>query len=257
MIIDCCSYNGEKEIWDIHYNVLKDYVDQFIVVQFDKTFSGQDKPFYEAPEWAIPLIKKRKIRWLLHTEEVYGKYLSLAKSSPNTIGAEHWTREFMQKESIKDALTHSKDGDIVFIGDVDEIWNVSGMEDLTTYKLKLRVYTYWLNNRSTEEFWGTLVAPYGIIKNECLNHLRTCAPKSECTHGWHFTSMAQNLAQKLKDSYSQEDYASPTVMENLEYNIGQNKDFLGRDFSYKLDESEWPEFLMRNRDNYLHLIKQS
>lgn len=251
MIVDCVTYNGEAELWDIHFNVLKDYVNEFIVVEFDQTFSGKPK------ESTFPVEQYPEVTYHFLTDDTYGKYFELAKSSPNTQGAAHWKREFMQKESIKDALTHLNDEDIVFIGDVDEIWDIRSMEDLTTYKLGLRVYTYWLNNRSSEEFWGTLVASYGVIKNECLNHLRTHAPKSEYIQGWHFTSMgdSQALKKKLTDSYTQETYASSEILDRLEYNIQENKDFLGRNFQYNLDESEWPEFLIENRDKYKHLMK--
>ena len=46
MIYDVVCYNGEKELFEIRYNILKDFVDEFIVVEFDKTFSGQLKPWH-------------------------------------------------------------------------------------------------------------------------------------------------------------------------------------------------------------------
>jgi len=252
-IVDVCTYNGEKDIWDIHYNVLKDHVDEFIVVEFDKTFSGEEKI------WTFPDIweKYPKVKYFYHLDSQYEKYRELAESSPNTVGAEHWKREFMQKESIKDCLTHLDDEDTVFIGDVDEIVDpeITKIEPWFPVKLKLRVYTYYLNNRSTEAFWGTLMAKYGDVKDSCLNHLRQGAKKSDGYGGCHFTSMKDSLRKKLTDSYTQESYATPEVLENLAYNIEQDKDFLGRDFKYEIDESEWPEFLMRNRDNYQHLMK--
>jgi hypothetical protein len=44
-------------------------------------------------------------------------------------------------------------------------------------------------------------------------------------------------------------------MEHLEENIENNQDFLGRNFIYKVDESQWPEYLKENREKYLHLLK--
>lgn len=260
-IIDVCTYNGEKELWDIRYNVLKDYVDDFIVVEFDKTFSGLDKLFF-FPTWKYP-----KVRHVMHRESDYEKYRELAESSPNTIGATHWKREFMQKESIKDALTHLKDNDIVFIGDVDEVWKPA-CRYLGIYKggikLPLRVYTYYLNNRSTEQFWGTYVGIYGRdIKGKCLNHLRSDSYRFNPDYtnycGWHFTSMggAVSLRKKLTDSYTQESYATPEVLANLEYNIEHGNDFLGRDFTFTEDESDWPEYLKNNKGTYAHLCKNS
>lgn len=257
-VIDVCTYNGEKDIWDIHHNVLTGYVDEFIVVELDTTFSGKPK------ELLFPKDEYPNVTYKTFTERDWLKYKDLAESSPNTKGAEHWKLEFMQKECIKDVLTHLKDDDIVFIGDVDEIWDPAFLSsDPFKYgkfqwvpKLKLIVYTYWLNNKSSEEFWGPIVGKYGLIKNKCLNHLRTQG-QSMGNAGWHFTSMGgeAELRRKLLDSYTQESYATPLVLEQLGANMAMNKDFLGRDFTYKLDESDWPQYLKDNKDKYMHLYK--
>lgn len=254
MVIDVITYNGEAELFDLRYNILSPYVDEFIVVEFDTTFSGKKK------DWLFPPQGDKKIKYFMQTEADYEKYRALAESSPNTKGAEHWKREFMQKESIKDCLTHLDDSDIVFIGDVDEIWDPrqSGLlHEGEPKKLNLLVYTYYLNNRSTEQFSGTLCGSYKYIKNECLNHLRSNSWKTALIMGWHFTSMGgyKEVERKLTDSYTQETYAHPHIMDNLEYNITHDRDFLGRDFVYTLDESNWPQYLKDNREKYKHLIK--
>lgn len=251
MIIDCITFNGEYDLFEIRYNILKDFVDEFIVIEFDKTFSGREK----GPTFQVGLYPSVNYHFI--AEGLYEKYKELAENSPNTIGAEHWKREFMQKESIKDCLIHLKDDDIVFIGDCDEIWEPNILKfKVALMKLKLEVYTYYLNNRSSENFWGTIVAEYRDIKDSCLNHLRINAPKSTYYAGWHFTSMASTLAKKLEDSYTKEDYASDVIMQNLLDNIKNNKDFLGRDFTYTLDESDWPPWLKEHRQDYQHLLKQ-
>lgn len=255
MIYDVFTYNGEKDLLDLRYNILKDYVDEFILVEFDKTFSGKDKPFYAREiEGKYPNLKIVET----YTDKAMSLYGDLAASSPNTQGADHWKREFCQKESIKLAVD-AKDFDIVFIGDVDEIWNTSLALriPIKTVKLGLRVYSYYLNNRSSEEFYGPIMAKWGTIKDKCLNHVRTNPGYFEYVPnaGWHFTSMAGELKRKLTDSYTQESYANDWVMSNLDENVAQNKDFLGRDFEYTLDESEWPQYLKDNRERYKHLCK--
>lgn len=253
-IIDCVSYNGEVDLFCLRYEILKDYVDEFIVVEFDKTFSGKDKPFYGKELDKRFVGFQEKIRYNYLTESTYGKYRELAEASPNTKGAEHWKREFMMKESIKDCLTHLKDDDIVFVGDTDEIYEPYTAIGID--KLKLRVYTYYLNNRSTEEFWGTITGKWGYMKDECLNELRSSESiRTKDYHGWHFTSMAQDLRRKLTDSYTEESYATKQVLDNLENNIENNRDFLGRDFEYKTEEKDWPDYLKANKDKYKHLIK--
>lgn len=122
------------------------------------------------------------------------------------------------------------------------------------------VYTYYLNQRSSEEFWGILAGRYKYIKDTCLNHLRTGTVngymKAEY-EGWHFTSLKDGLRQKLEDSYTAESYATPEVLDNLLDNVNNSRDFLGRDFKYRLDESDWPAYLKENRSKYLHLIKEN
>lgn len=255
-IIDVCTVNGEKDLWDIHYNVLKDYVDEFIVVEFDQTFSGTKKDRFHI--YDLDTRDYPKATFKVHLDGLYEKYKEMAEQSPNTVGAEHWKREFAQKESIKDALTHLNDDDIVFVGDVDEIWEPEPYTIQHPIKLKLTVYTYWLNNKSSEDFWGTLVSKYGYIKNNCLNHLRSINHyKTRLAHGWHFTSMGgyEAVKKKLEDSYTRESYWTPAVESSLEANIDQGKDFLGRGFTYHLDESDWPKYLKDNKEKYSHLCK--
>ena|SRR3990167_2611210 len=256
MIIDCVTYNGEKELFEIRYNILKDFVDLFVVVEFDKTFSGKPKESLFLKDYGV----KEKVFYHWHTEDFYNKYRDTASASVNAQGAEHWKREFCQKESIKDALAVSEmeDDDIVFIGDVDEIpdFRVIPVDIDFVVKLKLRVYTYFLNNLSNEEFYGTICGKYKDIKDKCLNHVRSIdATRVNNYLGWHFTSMAHRLEKKLKDSYTEESYATSQVMTNLEENIKQNKDFLGRNFEYKISEEDWPPWLKENRGRYLHLLK--
>ncbi len=256
MIYDICTYNGEADLFDLRYNILKNFVDEFVVLEFNETFSGNIKPYYFEKE---EFINWPKVKYFKFAKE-YEKYSDLAKNSPNTIGAKHWQKEFAMKEMLKDCLTHLKDEDIVFVGDADEIidpkWIKEFKDLFVPVKLKLQVYTYYLNNKSSEEFWGTLVSPYYLIKNKCLNHLRTNSNKIGLNgYGWHFTSMANDLRKKLTDSYTAESYATPEVLDNLETNIKENKDFLGRPFTYTTDESEWPQFLKDNREKYKHLCK--
>jgi len=254
MIIDVITYNGEEELFEIRYNILKDYVDEFRVIEFDKTFSGEPKGPVFTQNWP-------KVKSYYMTEDIWSKYIELAKSSPNTEygkGAEHWVREFCQKESIKDCLTDLKSKNIVYVGDCDEIPNpLFIMDEDLPIKLKLKVYSYYLNNRSTEQFWGTLVARYSNIENNCLNHLRTNTKKTDDDYGWHFTSMGgyQKVKDKLEASYTSDSYANPYVLDNLYDNMQDNRDFLGRDFAYKIDESWWPKYLIDNRDKYKHLLK--
>jgi len=261
MTYDITTYNGEKDLLDIRLNMLYPYVDKFVIIEFDKTFSGKSKPKYLLKDWNKEWEKfLPKIDYAYITYNEYSKYEDLADTShlvPKN-GPKHWKREFCQKESIKDTIRGLDDEDMCFIGDVDEIWyhNVKYPNHLS--KLKLKVYSYYLNNRSNEEFWGTLVGPYKYIKNQCLNHLRNDPGfRTKEYSGWHFTSMGgfNKVKEKLTDSYTNDSYANDWVLNNLENNIDNNKDFLGRNFTYEINESEWPHYLKLNKDKYKHLLR--
>ncbi len=265
-IYDIFTYNGEADILEIRLNILKDHVDQFIVVEAPTTFSGLNKPLYfEAQkERFAPFVEK--IKYFVIDDYPNDKELChLADSSSNVPnnGPEHWRREFYQKESIKKALTHLQDNDICFIGDVDEIWNPEIIIDYTKdniFKLRQDVYNYYLNNLSTEPWAGTLVTKYKNIKNSCLNHLRTSS-KTNYTYlrngGWHFTSIGglEEVRRKLNDSYTEESYNTKDVQEKLESRFGK-KDYLGRSFKFTISDKGLPKYITDNKERYQHLFKQ-
>lgn len=258
MVVDVFTYNGEQDLLDLHLNCLKDKVDRFVGIDFDTSFSGIPKAASDLSRFNS-WIESGKLRFYRVTWQVYSQYAELAGSSPNVPvgGPAHWKREFCQKESIKDVLYAEQldDADTVFVGDVDEIWSPDALELRRHQKLKLKVYTYHLNNRSTEEFWGTIITTYGKIRQECLNHMRSGFPKTEFEYGWHFTSMGgyDEMYRKLTDSYTSDSYSNPSVLGNLATNLSSNKDFLGRDFKFRKDESEWPLYLKENKEAFAHL----
>lgn len=263
MIYDIFTFNGEFDLLEIRLNILDEFVDEFIICEAPTTFSGKPKPLYfgeflEGIKHGRYNIKPRvldKIKYFVIDENYTEEEIELAENSPNTQGAEHWKHEFLQKESIKKALTHLKDDDICFIGDVDEIWRMPKVNGV--YKLRLEVYTYYLNNLSTEKFWGTIVGRYGDIKDKCLNHLRVEADKTLADYGWHFTSMGglDEVRRKLSDSYTEESYWNPVVQNRLEINFKNNKDFLGRDFEFIIDETNLPKYIISNKKRYEHLFR--
>jgi hypothetical protein len=125
-------------------------------------------------------------------------------------------------------------------------------------KLKLRVYAYYLDNRSSEEFWGTVVGKWRHLKSLVLNHVRSdVSLRNKKYAGWHFTSQGgfAEFKRKLDSSYSEEDYYSPEIKRHLAERHFSGVDFLGRNFTFTVDASEWPQFLNKNRKDYAHLCR--
>lgn len=253
------TYNGELDILRLHLSIMSPFVDKFIICESKKTFSGYKKPLYffqhqryVAPWWD-------KIIHYVIPDEFTPEEIGNAHRSPNTVGAKHWTEEFCQKEHLQKALIKAKvkDDDTVIIGDVDEIIDMPiAFNPAQVTKIKLKVYAYYLNNRSSEEFWGPIITPYKNIKGKCLNHIRSSEHvKSKEEYGWHFTSMGglKEVQRKLNDSYTTESYNTASVQAMLPKRHREAIDYLGRDFKFKVDDSEWPQFLKEHRKNYEHL----
>ena len=61
------------------------------------------------------------------------------------------------------------------------------------------------------------------------------------------------IRRKLNDSYTTESYNTYDVQEKLKDRIRNREDYLGRDFTFTIDESDWPHYLTNNRKQYERL----
>lgn len=255
-VISAFTYNGESAILKLHLNILDNHVDKFIIVEANKTFTGADKPLYFFRDQRYFEKWWNKIEYYVVDDWDDIALWQQALNSPNTQGAEHWKREFYIKESIQKALKKwAKPDDTLLIGDVDEVIDPTvQFTSETPVKAQLRVYSYWLNNRSTEQFWGTLIAQYKDVEGNCLNHMRsdTTLNSTGPLLGWHFTSMGglEEVRRKLNDSYTPETYNTYEVQQLLPARMKNKQDYLGRDFTFKIDESEWPLYLQDNKKQF-------
>lgn len=264
MIYDIFSYNGEEDILELRLSILNDYVDQFIICEGDETTAGVPKPRYFEDN------KNRYAKWMPKIKHhIFSPYTDpalslLADTSPGVPKDMHWwRREFIQKESMRYALTHLKDEDRVFIGDVDEIWNPLIQYPEGRAELQQTVYTYWLNNKSSEHWTGTSLMSYKDIKTDTLDNLRAydasrahmLAPVIQSA-GWHFTNMggAEFIKRKVK-SYAHQEFNNPQFLNQVDERIARNEDYLGRPFILGVDESDWPPWLKENRQYYQHMLK--
>lgn len=261
-VIDCFSYNGEADILELRLNILDPVVDQFIICEGDETTAGNPKPRYFEEN------KERYARWAHkikyhifspYTDPILKFYAS--EKLPIPIDQHWWHREFIQKESMRYALTHLKDDDRVFIGDVDEIWNPDIPYPVGRGELKQTVYSYYLNNRSSEWWTGTSLMQYKDIKNDTLDNLRAYDESRKHMHapvllnaGWHFTNIggADFIKRKIQ-SYAHQEFNNEAFLNQVENRIANNQDYLGRDFTFTTDNEHLPQYLKDNKEKYKHL----
>lgn len=247
MIFDCFTFFNELDLLEIRLNILDKYVDYFVLCESPQTFSGNSKPLYYKEN------KKRFKKWnhkIIH--HVADRYYT----------DDAFKRAFVQKESLMDALTHLKDDDIVYFGDLDEIWKPQEVDD-KVYKLKQLNYSYYLNNRSSEQWIGTIVGKWSNIRKEGFNYNRANPSHFKEDGGWHFTNMGgpMQIRRKLTAYDHQENNTflnkrviADRIKNNEDY-VGRSLDWQGKPFTMWIEDISLPEYLLSNKSKYKKLFK--
>lgn len=243
MTYDCFAFNGEYDLLEIRFSILNEFVDQFVICEGMDTFSGRPKPLF----WA-----ERDTDRFEEWEKKVTYVIVQPSSFPDAFG-----RAAFQKDSIREALFDCQPDDVIYYGDVDEIWKPQTQEG----KLRQLAYAYYLNNRSSEDWQGTNVCLYKNLYD--LNEWRANHNVILEDGGWHFTNMGgyEALVYKI-ESYDHQEVNIPWVKDGLSARMEANIDFLGRiedwkgnPFKFWLDDSQLPQYLLENRDKYSKLWK--
>lgn len=242
-VFDVFSFYNELDLLEVRLNILDEYVDYFVIVESRQTFTGVDKSLhYEENKKRFEQWHSKIIHYVMSDYPQDVDHYQRALRSPNVgDGAENWLREFYQKEAPIRALENiCGDDDIIFISDLDEIWNPKinhSCQHGEVYRPIQTAYPYYLNNRSNQDIgcWtGTRVGTYKTLKHYGCNHFRTereakSIPVSN--GGWHF-------------SWTNKD----SKYEAFKYNDVQARyEIVLREQTWK-DESELPEYVMTNKE---------
>lgn len=251
MVYDCFTFFNELDMLEIRMSILDPHVDFFVICESRKTFSGKDKPLYYDDN------KERFAKWkdkIIHLVEK-------GRDFPNAFNAAAF-----QKDGIRKALARwykPADDAIIYFGDVDEIWKPQDIQDDKVYNLRQLNYCYYLNNRSSEQWVGTVVGRWGTIKTNTLNYWRATHTNELDDGGWHFTNMggAEQIRKKL-EAYDHQEYNTDDVKGRIEERMASGQDYVGRGrdwrgvpFEMWTDESELPAYLLENKERYKHLFK--
>lgn len=253
-VIDAFTFFDELDLLEIRLNILNEKVDYFLIVEATETFSGVKKPLHfqeninRFSQW-----KNKILHYVVDDFPSDNLIYQFALNSINTgRKKEHWwVREFYQKESLIKGLQQFNDEDIVFVSDLDEIWNpdleVKAI-DGEVYRPIQEAYHYYLNNRtdqSIENWTGTRFSDLRTLRKYGPNHIRTEFYAKSIpipNGGWHFTFMGgeRGVEAKIKG------YQHP------EYSIKKL-----RKFRSWFDESNLPEYLVKNKSKWPFLFLDS
>lgn len=261
MVLDVFMFHGELDILELRFKILNNVVDKFVICEASEHLSGEPniseylKNKERFKEW------EDKIIYYSFNLMENPELVEMAQKSPNTNNNPYWNKVFYMFESMKKPLEICKDDDIIFISDCDEIWNpnlASFMKAIDLeyiYGLKQLVYYYYLNNRCSEPWIGTICLSYKRLKNEVLNHIKQKGEYLKENGGWHFTYQGgeEQMRKKINTTGSGTYYNIPT--EQLMAKIKEGNDFFGRDYKFWIDESEWPQYLKDNKEKYKQFCK--
>lgn len=136
-VIDCFSYNGEKELLGLRLSILNPVVDEFWVIWGTHTFKGEMKDKVSRPKIEDFGKAKDKVR--------------IIEVPNNTKIQSTWHREFYQKSflgELNQVWRSKKENAFIFCSDVDEVWNPNKLMNFINNANKniFGYYTYFIDN---------------------------------------------------------------------------------------------------------------
>lgn len=265
----------------IRINILSEYVDEFIIIEADSTYSGQSKPFFSHDALlAMPeFIEKVNVHKVVNIPS----YL------------DSWGKENYQRDHVSQLLQSKLEPeDILIFGDVDEIPNPTALQNalIEIDKTKKRIghfaqdmFYYYINNKevsgtflssSGEYKWvwprkwlGTNVSKWSYARDFKPSEMRLPFHKKNGWRirdgGWHFSYIGgekdmttENRIRKKIQSYSHQEYNTEFFLSNISKSLSKGHDLFGRKrsrFRLLKDYSYLPPYILENFEQYRHLIK--
>jgi len=129
-IVDCITFFDNNFMFDLRYNILKNYVDQFVICESLYDHSG----------------KKKKKNFILKSNYDKKKINYILIKTPFPKKNNRWQNQAMQREYILKKLKFASPDDYIFFSDPDEIIRP---EKLKNFELKKK---------------------YGIFLQDCFNY---------------------------------------------------------------------------------------
>ncbi len=250
MIYDCFPFYNELDLLEMRFNILDREVNYFVIGESVETFSGKEKPLY---------LKENMERFKQWEKRI------IRVEIDKTDTKDPFERAFNQKDALRKTLIQLKidDSDIVYYGDVDEIWKPQKIVDDKVYNLEQLNYCYYLDQRSSERWVGTIVGKWGTVKTNNFAHWRAHHDNELSNGGFHFTNLGgeKQLLSKL-EAYDHQEYNNLTNKTLLVDRIKDGEDYVGREvdwegkpFKFSLDESQLPEYIKSNKEKYVAYFK--
>ena len=255
MIYDCFMFLDELELLDLRLHYLDPLIDRFVLVESTMTFSLKNKPlFFE------------------DNKSMFSKFLPRINHVivDDLFSSNPWDNERKQRDGIMKGLTKCSGNDIIICSDCDEIPRLEafpGYDDRGALMgFRQDMYYYYFNGLTDMQWCGSKICRYkSLLKASPAKFRDTCLAGTSLIidrGGWHFSFLGgpEKLARKIQ-SFSHQEYNLPEYTDpvKIQKRIDSAEDIFSREgnlIKYVPLDSSFPWYVLENRANYNHLIKE-
>jgi len=259
-IVDCFIFYNELDMLEYRLSVMYPYVDAFVLVESTRTHKGSLKPLY---------YQENLSRFAKYVDKIVHVVVDDLYANPDIMKNEQWINEKHQRDGISlgiECLASSEEmekrgwklgnKDILFISDVDEIFDMSRLDILEKILeipetnglciVPMDMYYYHLKNKLTERWTHAKAITFAYYLNISttkypnMNGYRNLSdqvrniPITICLDGvcgWHLSYFGNEdmISNKLKEFAHQEFNTSIfTTPEFIKERVEKGLDILGR-----------------------------
>jgi beta-1,4-mannosyl-glycoprotein beta-1,4-N-acetylglucosaminyltransferase len=228
-VYDAFMFFNEFDMLSVRLAEHDPFVDFFVLIQADRTFSGVSKPLH---------FLKADPRFAKYAHKVIVVDVPL-RANPESA----WDNEFLQRQAAFSAVAYQPD-DILYLSDVDEIisrhcWDylLNRMQNENMIGVWLRMFYYFVNLELIDHPWALakLIKAKVFLDADVSGNEIRCSPAAITTPfpcGWHFSYFggANQIINKLK-SFSHQEFVNNDIIDekNIKYKIQNSLDVLNRD----------------------------
>lgn len=258
-VFDCFPFFNELDLLKVRLAELDEVVDYFVLVESVETQRGTVKPLY-----------------FQENRHLFGPYLhkiihvALTSITKKRAEGDWWREHYQRNAIIKGLKKNCSSDDIVLISDLDEIPKKSSIAAIRS-QLQMGAYAVGLHmdmfrhrmnwvlkeDRPGYEHWnhwvGTIGVTYATLCQHDPQHFRDHRGSwNLIPHGgWHFTSMGNNDAIRMKE------YALIEGRENV--STDPELSFAFQAYRAVPFDSSYPEYVKQNYDYFvsIHFIDPS
>jgi len=253
-VIDMFPFNNELEMLDIRLGEMADWVDHFVIVESNLTFSNRPKPLH---------FLENRDRFSRYSEKI----VHVVADRPPPHVNSSWPREYYQRDMALSGLAGLvAEDDLILNSDVDEIISAEAIEGFEGEfaSLAMERARFFLNYRevrsSRQQRGLASVWKARYLRTVGLSYARFLLPYHPGyprihNAGWHFTSVFElgRIADKMQNtSHGQYKYMDQGYISQWLERIRQDGPEEGWEVC-RIDE-RFPAYIRENQAKLAHLI---